>query len=662
MRASTIRFAAAAVLSTGAVALSVRSGLAASAPVNGAVIMTSFVQNGRTDVARNEILEFKFSVQLRPGSVDERSLRVTEVTPTGEKPAVSARLVRSNIVRVDPQRSQRNYTESKKKNSLVVEKDHTQGFTSYQDFNVELPAPPEQRCIRNTKGVPIQNGFTGTFRTSGLYLDPVPGQPYFVGDHGTGLLGFQPPRSGATGLVDEDAVIVLEFSEPIDIDTLDPSNTITVVRITVGEKVPCYVKADPNEPNGRRFLVVPSVGFGSDILNVQGWDIQVTLGAGIKDLAGNQLKRPITFPVFRTRYAPGKPSCSVVTESFNDQKLMDPSTVTQGGEWNTIEKGALRGGAATTYPNQDVQYTSLSSGTTIVRTRVAEPLVAQSVPSSGGGGCSARPNGSRAQMLYVPNDVGIAAAIVAVGWGPSSNALFSATDPEVTLNLGHTSLQTLGGDFGGNINVGTPQQVYRGIYDIPQKKDIYPPVFEGGYWDWPAFSAPFEWNGVNNLVFDSACSGANNCQILRVGFVPAGIPFPNRRAVSLNYKSSTAEFTTDTVVYDIRFKKRRRTTRAVSLWYQLASDNPIFADPIVTPVGQPGGVSYDLELEGAFGKPDPFKPGEFIADPTTGTGFTKTASQIDGHRFFRFRLSMYANLTTNQTARINAVEFPYCFK
>jgi hypothetical protein len=162
-------------------------------------------------------------------------------------------------------------------------------------------------------------------------------------------------------------------------------------------------------------------------------------------------------------------------------------------------------------------------------------------------------------------------------------------------------------------------------------------------------------------VFDAAVAGANNCQILRVGFVPAGIAFPNRRAVSLNSKGTTADFSTDTVIYDIRFKKRRRTTRAISTWYELASDKPVFAAPIVSPVGQAGGVSVLLEVEGADGKPDPFNPGGFIADPTTGTGFTPNASDIDGHRFFRFRLSMFANLTTNQTARVTSVQFPYCF-
>lgn len=662
MRTTMYRCAATAVVTAAAVGVFAESGQAAPVKTRGALVLTSFVQNGRTDVMRNEPLEFKFSVAVRKGSVDDRSARVNESTGTGTKPAIGARIVRGNTIKFDPQRTQRNYDASKEPNTLEgVEKDHPTGFSSYQDYEVEFPAQPDLHVVKSTLSMPLQQFFSGTFRTTGAFIDPVPGQPYFVGDHGTGLLGFEPPRSGATGLVDEDALVVLEFSEPINIDTLDPSTTVLVSRITVGEYVPGYIKADANSPSGRRFLFVPSVGFGSDVVNLQGWDVQVTLTSGITDLAGNPLKRPVTFPVFRTRYVAGKASASLVTETFADQKKMDAQTVTLGGEWNTIEKGALRGGAATTYPNKDVQYTSANSGTTVVRTRVAEPLVAETVPSSGGGGCASRPTGSRAQMMYVPADVGIAAAIVGVGWGPSSNALFAATHPEVILELGHTSSQTLGSDFVGNVNIGTPQQVYKGQYTIPQAKNINPPGLDTGYWDWPTFQAPFEWNGTNNLVFDAACAGANNCQILRVGFVPAGIAFPNRRAVSLNYKGGTADFVTDTVIYDIRFKKRRRTTQAVSLWYELASDRPYFATPNISPVGQSGGVSVLLEVEGAHGKPDPFTPGAFIADPTTGTGFTPTASEIDGHRFFRFRISMFANLTTNQTARVNSVQFPYQF-
>ncbi len=626
------------------------------------LVMTSFVQNGRTDVRRNEKLTFKFSTYVRRGSVSHRSLRIAASGPTGFRDATGALRARGVKVTFDPTRSQRNFDDSKKKNSLVTEKDNPTGFGAFTDHKVVIPAPPELEVLKDLRRRRILQTFSGSFRTNADYDDPVPGQPSFVGDAGTGQLGFVPRQGGATGLVDEDAQIVLEFSEPIDIATLDPSSSVIVKRITIGERVPGFIKLDPNEPTGRRFLFVPSLGFGSDEANVAGWDIEVTLSTEITDLAGNPLKRPKVFPIFRTKYVPGKPSSSILGESFEDQVQMDAISVLEGGEWNTTEAGFLIGGVPTTYPNVDVQYTQASTGVTaLVRTRVVEPLVAESVPSTGGGGCTAVPKGSRTQMLYIPADVGIAAAVTAVGWGPSSNALFAATHPEVEVRMGHTSVQALGSDWDANVNLGTPQLLYEGEYSIPQALNINPPGLAGGFWDWPVFASPFEFNGINNVVFDAKVAGGNNCQILRIAFIPAGVSFPIRRAVSRDKDQPSASFATDAVVYDIRFKKRRRTTRATSLFYELASDFPILAAPIVSPSTQVGGVQVVFELEGAPGKPDPFNPGGFVADPSRGTGWVTDPSLADGFRFVRFRITMVANLTTNQTARISSVQVPYQF-
>lgn len=633
------------------------------------LLLTSFVQDGRTDVARNEVLEFKFSSLVRGSSVDARTIRILEQSGAGARQATGALITRANVVRFDPTRSQRNYDESRKPDSTVIEGDNPSGFDAYTDYVIEIPGPPDLHVLKNARGDRIRHRADGGCRTNASYFDPVPGQPYFVGSGMTGNLGFDPPRSGATGLVDEDALILLEFSEPIDIDTLDPSSTITVTRIRVNEQVPGFVRLDPSDRSGKRFQFVPSLGFGSDVANLSGWDIEVKLTEGIKDLAGNPLKRPYTAPLFRTRYVEGKKSASIVSETFANQTRMDPVTVTDGGEWNTIEKGALRGGAATTYPNQDVNYGINGPGITVVRTRANEPLVTDTAQA----GCvAARPLGARAQMLYIPADVGEPAAIVAAGWGPSSNALFGASHPEITLEMGHTSNSAVVADYSSNINVGNAVQVYRGPYLIQQKKNVNPadPVDASGvsndpnatgFWLWPAFTTPFEWNGVNNLVFDAACQPATTCQIQRISFIPAGIPFPNRRSVGTSYTATSGDFTVDTVVYDARFQKRRRTTRATSLWYELASDTPEFANAIVSPSGQPGGVTALVEVEGAHGKPDPLRPGGFIPNTTTASGWQTVISQIDGHRFFRFRVTMIANLATNQSVRVTSIQVPYQF-
>lgn len=633
------------------------------------LLLTAFLQQGRTDVRRNEPLTFKFSSILQKGSVDSRALRVQEVTGSGLRPATGALIVRNNIVTFDPTRTQRNYDASKKKNSTTTDKDNPAGFAAFQDYEVTIPGPPEFHVLKNSRGEGIQQPYQSDFRSNATYTDPVAGQPIFIGASGNGQLGFDPPRSGSTGLVDEDAIIILEFSEPIQIDTLDPSTTVLVRRVTVNEFVPGYIRMDPNDRSGRRFHFVPSLGFGSDEPNKQGWDIEVSLLQGITDLAGNSLKRPYTAPLFRTRYVAGKPSSSIVNESFTNQLKMDPVTVTDGAEWNTTEKGALRGGVPTSYADRNVIYTSALVGSpTVVRTRVNEPLVSTAT----GPGCNARPQGSRAQMLYVPNDVGVAAAITGVGWGPSSNALFGSTHPDVLLQFGHSSLNSIGKDFAANTNVGNPVKVYEGPYTIPQAKNIKttdptdatgvsPDPTATGFWLWPTLTTPFEWNGVNNLVFDAAVQPGNTCQILRIAFIPAGIAFPNRRAVTNNFQGQSGDFANDTVVYDIQFKKRRRTTYATSRFYELASDAPVFATPIVSPVGQPGGVQVIIEVEGAQGKPDPLNPGGFIPDTTRSTGWTTVISEINGYRFFRFRATMVSNLITGQTARITSLQFPYQF-
>jgi hypothetical protein len=656
------------------------------------LVLTSFRQADRVDVRRNEVLVFRFSAVVRRNSLDGRSFRVLQQTGVGGKPAVGALIAKANAVLFDPTRTQRNYDDSRRPRSGVALADHPLGFGAFTDYAVQVPAPPEGHVLRNARGAPIVRRYDASFRTSGTYADPVPGQPSFVGDAGTGNLGFEPPRSASTGLVDEDALIRLEFSEPIDIDSMDPTSTVLVTRVRVNESVPGSIRIDPNDRTGRVFQFVPSLGFGSDLANGTGWEVQVTLVGddpatpaieGIRDLAGNPLKRGVTLPVFTTRFVPGKQSASIVTETFANQLRMDPVTVADGGEWNTVEKGVLASGAATTYPDADVSYwLNPPAGVTVVFTRQNDPIVTDTAQP----GCvAARPTGSRGQFLFVPADVGERAAIVSMGWGPSSNALFGSSHAEVTLRLGHTSSTALVADFASNVNVGNPVQVYKGPYTIQQAKNIQPtdlPLTNGvsrdppapppaqppwgvpkGYCAWPAFTTPFEWNGLNNLVFDAACLPGPTCQIIRGSFVAGGTPFPNRRAIGADYQGGTATFTVDSVVLDMRISKRRRTTYATSLWYEVAGDGAQFAAPIVSPVGQPGGVVVSIELEGAPGKPDPLQPGGFVPNTALSTGWVPVTdvSAIDGHRFFRFRVSMATSLSTGQGARITSIQFPYRF-
>jgi hypothetical protein len=178
--------------------------------------------------------------------------------------------------------------------------DRTAGFTRSATFVVRLPLKAGVSHLRSRGGRRLAMPFLGSFTTSNAYIDPVPGQPSFIGDHGTGLLGFEPPRGGATGLVDSYAAIVLEFDEPIAAWSLRLGETFFVTRITTHEQVAGTFIPDVTYP-GRRLLFVPTGGFGFDAKYGIGWDIEVKITTGITDLAGNPLKRAVKFPVFRTR-------------------------------------------------------------------------------------------------------------------------------------------------------------------------------------------------------------------------------------------------------------------------------------------------------------------------------------------------------------------------
>jgi Big-like domain-containing protein len=283
MSAVTIRVGAAAGLAV-ALAATWSASPAKAAPAAGQrLFITSFSQDGRADVERNETLVFAFSTRLRRRSVDDRTLRIVDAEGV---PARGARIVQGNKVFFDPTRTQRNFDQSRLPNTTVTEKDNLRGLAANHDFVVTIPAAPGRHVLRGVGGRIVRR-FTGGFRTNERYSDPVPGQPSFVGDHGSGLFGFDPPR-GDGGLLDENAAVVLEFSEPILPTTLVPGTTVIVER--GGIPVDGTIREDP-VTNGRRFLFEPNGGWGFDVR--PDGDITVKLTTGITDLAGNALKQPV---------------------------------------------------------------------------------------------------------------------------------------------------------------------------------------------------------------------------------------------------------------------------------------------------------------------------------------------------------------------------------
>jgi hypothetical protein len=271
---------AAAIASSALFATASRDGVAAPGSPGGRFVLTSFVQRGRTDVRRNEMLEFRFSAPLRRGSVDLRTLQVNELIPEGRRPVTGARIVQGNVVRLDPRRTQRNYDEAQLPNSIVTERDHEVGFPASAQFEVQIRNGKDKLVLRARDGRRIARRYFATFGTNTLYDDPVPGQPSCGNAY------------GSLRLVDPDSTIELTFSEPILPASMRLGDTVIVER-TDGTDVAGTLLPDPANDNLNVWRFTPSDGYGA------GADIQVAVTTGVTDLAGNALKRPVTTFAFR---------------------------------------------------------------------------------------------------------------------------------------------------------------------------------------------------------------------------------------------------------------------------------------------------------------------------------------------------------------------------
>ena len=286
----TNRVFLAATLTVLSMSFASRDGVAAPGSTGGRFVLTSFVQRGRTDVRRNEMLEFRFSAPLRKKSVDLRTLQVNELIPEGRRPVVGARIVEGNVVRLDPRRTQRNYDASIEPNPVVFERNHEVGFSASAQFEVQIRNGADKRVLRARDGRRIARRYHGTFATNTLYDDAVAGQPSFGG------MNFRPPRA-PLGLVEPDASIELSFSEPILPESMRLGDTVVVRRIVGGAVIEGTLVPDPANENLNVYLFTPAEPFGHDVA------VDISVTTGVTDLAGNALKQPGT-GAFATKSAP----------------------------------------------------------------------------------------------------------------------------------------------------------------------------------------------------------------------------------------------------------------------------------------------------------------------------------------------------------------------
>ena len=463
--------------------------------------------------------------------------------------------------------------------------------------------------------------------------------------------------------VRQDSLLILVFDEPIDPASVDPGTTVIVRNETLTQQFGTEILVPGTasyDASATRWTFESSFGFG------QGpYDMSVTLRPGVEDLAGNPLGNP-TVADFRTSLDLNVPNSNIITEPFTRTTKWDRNATPANlrADWDGSRNGWLLGGAITTVvvpirllPSQP----GLGGGS---RTRINSPLTDISP-------------GSHTQCLYMQEEVGEAGTIASAGWGPDSDALFAATHDRIILKFGQFSAENLTSTYVDNFNIGAPVRVYDGPYSIPQKANISEPNenpvdLTDDFWPWPTFSAYFEYDGVNNLVFDMDVVEGTNFQIHRVYYGlsfsnPAISTIPNRRL----YGPFGAEEgppptfqppgNPEPTVYDMEFTKRRRITIAQSFWYNSFVNNANYGTPILSPPTQPGGATFVLEWDGAKGMPHPLNPGLIVVDESTSTGFVENIDILDGYRFIRFRFTLIANLISDTVPEINSLTIPYFF-
>lgn len=645
----------------------------------------------RTDVYRNQMIEMRFSAPIAPETLSERTVRVL-TGPNLQTPVTGALILDGEKVYFDPTRTQAQVDRSGPNSEM----DHPFGFEALTNHQIYVPAPPVLKTLTNLAGDPIREEYFTSFRTGEDYI-PELVQPKYVGADGSGALSFSPPP-GPGSVIDPfdgvtevpyDAHIFLTFSEPINPETMDPSKSVLVYNLdekepVTGGNLRVSGTLRPST-DGKTFEFVPSFSFGPGVIKkdafgrwlredgtliprdpntgeyledpyvIRGYKMEVQLTQDIQDLAGNPLEAPVV-KRFRTEKAPSARLTSVITESFDNRFYCD--TLNTTAEWDTKTDGRLQGGDITTatiiimYTPDGVNSQRGGSGN-----NAFPPIDYPLVSEQGNQACPAWPDGCRVQASYKQADLGTAGAITQVFWGPSSNALFAATHPNIKMRLGHTkdTEGVIGSVFDDNFLGGAPLPNYDGLYDIPQRADIDPQNPQRGFWPYPELSTPFEYNGEKGFLLDLQVQPANDCQLLRYWYHGTGAAFPGypgiRNLVATKTTAESDDFTGggQPLVYDLELIKKRRTTVAQSRFYNTFTPAPDYGSPILSPSSQPGGATYTIEWQGASDQ----------ADPSTYTPWAATIDIADEKQYIRFRVTLVSNLNSNTLARFDEIRIPF---
>jgi len=133
------------------------------------LFLATFHEDQRTDLHRDHVLVFEFSMALDPASVGLDTLQVTTESDAG--PVLGLYEVQGNIVRFNPVVDE----EDPNRGILPL---NPYGFEANTKFRVLIPAASasQTKVLKSAWGLPIGQDFTGGF-TTGADFTPCPGDP-----------------------------------------------------------------------------------------------------------------------------------------------------------------------------------------------------------------------------------------------------------------------------------------------------------------------------------------------------------------------------------------------------------------------------------------------------------------------------------------------------
>ena len=446
--------------------------------------------------------------------------------------------------------------------------------------------------------------------------------------------------------------------------------TPAALQLAAGGATLSYTLSGP--PNRPYAVLIDGRGGPNEFLGETLWlgltPVLSTLGAGLLDTAGQAAGSLAVPPVpslagvpFFMQAAVDDPqgpngvfrasngeSVALYTSSQAlVERFDDPVAAGLTGNYDRTVQGRLQGGAVRRHLHQTTDPQGVVFGQPILT-----PL---------------NPNGTRAQMVYRPKDLGSTGdqeIITAVHWRPHASLpvqpdLFptfeiwmahSAVMPDYTIDpvtaLPRFPASGLAPQFAQNYKPGMmPALVFSGSYAV-----LPSAVRPDGYVPYPGPSFPFMYNGVDSLLIEfrvtaSPASIGLNGQEVRLMVTSSAQP--NARVVAMVSNPNTATSGLgDNAMHNLQFELLRTRTTATSRWLS-AGNNPDYHTPTAAAATPPGTI-VDLEYRGA--------------DDNTGgnaTAWSRNIDAADGKSHLQYRVTLIGNRFTGAVPSVDTLVIPF---